>query len=577
MYTLKSRRMSTQRKTMLSLLFLLLVLLLVNVFLLWISTQKLEKEKILSINKQYDNAVNQLELECDLIHSQLINFIDDVDLNTLTRLQGPRAPYDWAKLIKNIQEKLAIILRGQTLLSDLSVYIPTESLIINAKGSLNGSIRRLESSDISEINEYVLGISHRYEIWEGKLIIPVKSVNKKTNEVYYMLFAELSQDAITRDLTNSLSGIEGAKFLCYIPGCNMKIFPASSSGEASIMGDYIGKENDSSIVWNGKQYNLSKNASSQGDLVLYTMISDSTLQNIMSNDNILAIVLAILVVFVGIGYFLMDYKLVNRPLNILLEAFDKVGQNDLSFRLKSHGTNEFSQIFDRFNIMIDNLSKLIDVTEKQKQLLVREELKQLQRQTDPHFFYNSYFLLHRMIKGQDYERAVRISSELGKYLKYITRSIREFVPFHEEYEHAYIYADIQSERFGERIKVEFAEIPDSCTNILIPRWILQPLIENSFLHGLEDKEENGLLKVTFFVTKDGISIIVEDNGENLDDDRLIDLRTKLVSTSGEEITALQNIYRRLCLYYGEGTWMELCRSPLGGLRTQIKVPLRKEN
>ena len=121
-------------------------------------------------------------------------------------------------------------------------------------------------------------------------------------------------------------------------------------------------------------------------------------------------------------------------------------------------------------------------------MIQRAELKQLQSQINPHFLFNSYFLLHRLIKSRNFERAVEISKNMGTYFQFITRNASDTVSLLREYEHAEIYADIQSLRFEGRIAVEVEPLPLCCQSIMVPRLIIQPSIENAFAHRLENKQ-----------------------------------------------------------------------------------------
>ena len=103
----------------------------------------------------------------------------------------------------------------------------------------------------------------------------------------------------------------------------------------------------------------------------------------------------------------------------------------------------------------------------------------------------------------------------------------------------------------------------------MPRLTLQPLIENVFEHGLYNKLENGLLRVSFFVTEKGAVVSVEDNGEECTDEMIHNLQQKLFSKNDGEITGIINIHKRLMHYYrGEGRLI-IERSDLGGLKISV--------
>ncbi len=195
---------------------------------------------------------------------------------------------------------------------------------------------------------------------------------------------------------------------------------------------------------------------------------------------------------------------------------------------------------------------------------------QLQSQINPHFLYNSYFMLHRMIKQQDWERAGRFSRYMGEYFRYITRSAQQTLPLSREVEHARIYAEIQGMRFDGRIRVEFGDLPEQLKEMNVPKLILQPILENAFEHGMREKIADGLVRVQFEMEGFGCRIQVEDNGEELTDERLEALRASLDAPEGE-MTALRNIHRRLNIVLPQCGGIHLSRSPLGGLQVTLVI------
>lgn len=151
------------------------------------------------------------------------------------------------------------------------------------------------------------------------------------------------------------------------------------------------------------------------------------------------------------------------------------------------------------------------------------------------------------------------------------------VTLETEYEHAKTYAYIQGLRFAGRIQIEFEDLPAAYRNLTVPKLILQPLLENAFNYGLNNKVENGLLKVHFLHSKESLTIIVEDNGEELTDESLQSLEDKLNTakdTSADcEMTGLLNIQRRLAIFSDYTYSLTISRSGMGGLC--VSICLRK--
>ncbi len=264
------------------------------------------------------------------------------------------------------------------------------------------------------------------------------------------------------------------------------------------------------------------------------------------------------------------YLAIYRPNLKLRRALHQAQSGDLTNRLENAWSIEFQDLFDHFHAMESRLQAHIEQEYKLRLLVSDAELKQLQYQISPHFLYNTYYLLRRLLTDEEYDKAVELASLLGAYLKYIVRPDEVCAPLHEEVAHARAYSGIQQMRFSRRMRVDFGEIDAKDKERIVPRLVLQPLIENAFAHGLRDKEENGLLRVRFGQTAAGdFEITVEDNGEGLCDERLSTLRCALAEGAGVGGVALCNIDKRVRLVYGAGSGLSVCRSELGGMKVSI--------
>lgn len=291
----------------------------------------------------------------------------------------------------------------------------------------------------------------------------------------------------------------------------------------------------------------------------------------------LYLIFALISFIIIVLYAFFTYRFVHIPLGRLVKAFRKVENGDLSIAIDHHPANEFRYLFMRFNAMVENLKILVEQVYKQKILTQKAELKQLQAQINPHFLYNSFFILHRMVKDGD-QNAVVFSKQIGNYLKFVTRSAEDDVTLISEIQHARIYSDIQAMRFSNRIKVNFDELPGEYENFIVPKLILQPLIENVFEHGLKGKVTNGIVNIYFNFLGKGFFIILEDNGDELSDIQLEKLQ-KLINDQNEDIenTAIININKRIKYKFGEESGLDITRSKLGGLMVVIKFVIQGES
>ena len=197
-------------------------------------------------------------------------------------------------------------------------------------------------------------------------------------------------------------------------------------------------------------------------------------------------------------------------------------------------------------------------------MVQRAELKQLQSQINPHFLYNSFFILHSMAKVGDLERIEEFTLMIGEYFRFITRNGEDFVALEDETRHSRMYTEIQKLRFSRRIKVQFGDLPEGLERVRVPKLIFQPIIENAYEHSLERTEE-GCLSVAFHRTGGFLQIIVENSGD-ISDQEIEQLRKRLDHTpETHEMTGMMQYSqtinpgfrrRERPAYYREVNWAD---------------------
>jgi two-component system sensor histidine kinase YesM len=267
-------------------------------------------------------------------------------------------------------------------------------------------------------------------------------------------------------------------------------------------------------------------------------------------------------------------KLFIRPLDALSEGFAEVEKGALDIELKYGKNDEFRFIYRRFNAMCRRLAALIERDYEQRIRVQNAELKQLQCQINPHFLYNSLFILYRMAKMNDIEGILKLSRHMGGYYQFVTKNASDEVTLEEEIAHVKDYIQIQTIRWADRVRVEFGEAPENLLGMRVPRLILQPLVENAYVHGLQGKLSGGLLRVTFARDEAFLRISVEDNGDGMDAGKAESLRARLDSADRQlEDCGLVNVHRRLLIRYGEGSGLHPGLGELGGLRMEMRITL----
>lgn len=244
------------------------------------------------------------------------------------------------------------------------------------------------------------------------------------------------------------------------------------------------------------------------------------------------------------------YHMVYKPLTVLHKAFREVETGTQDVHITYRASDEFCEIYDHFNKMVDRLHVLIRRVYQQEIESKRSELKQLQSQINPHFLYNCFFIIYRLSKMEDMDTLSDFSRHMGEYFQYVTRSKSDVVALSAEVKHAQDYVHIQDIRFSNRIDIDFEPLPKEFDDLQVPRFILQPILENCYEHGFSNTPRGGTIEVRYRVEEGHLQIIVSNSGASMSQQRCDELLQIMANEkSDSECTGIINVSRRLKLMY----------------------------
>jgi two-component system sensor histidine kinase YesM len=237
-----------------------------------------------------------------------------------------------------------------------------------------------------------------------------------------------------------------------------------------------------------------------------------------------------------------------------------------SFELKSvKNTDEIGLLEHGYNSMMQRVKELIEVEYKGKIDVKTAQLRTLQAQINPHFLNNTLHLIGGMALEKEAPEIYRVTRVIGDLLRYSISTGSDLVMFKDELKHMQNYIFIQEQRFMGRCQV-IVEMDEISLESRLPKFTLQPIVENAFEHGLQKKEGSWLVEVRVRRVRNQILIAVQDNGVGLDEEKLSNIRKGL--HSGNEINlkyaeyedeqsgkrkgiGLKNVDSRLKLHFGE--------------------------
>lgn len=285
---------------------------------------------------------------------------------------------------------------------------------------------------------------------------------------------------------------------------------------------------------------------------------------------------ALLLMSCLVAYLL--YVQVQVPVRLLVGGFQRLKQGDYSARVEIKGKNEFSFLSGRFNSMVEQIQKLIENVLMEKIHVREARLKQLQSQINPHFFYNCFSFITSMAKLDNMGAVVGMSHNLSRYYRYTTRQERDLVALSEETEFVTHYLEIQKMRMS-RLQYE-VHIPPQMRKRDLPPLVLQPLVENAVIHGIEPVSKEGLVRITGTCNGRVMTLTVEDDGKGMTPEEIIVLENKLGKAMDEEMgCGLWNVHQRMRLRFGEDAGLTIAPSSLGGLQVKLQwlLPLTDNN
>ena len=294
-------------------------------------------------------------------------------------------------------------------------------------------------------------------------------------------------------------------------------------------------------------------------------------------ETILPLLLLLMIAVTGVIYWYS--KDFSSRVELLVKKFRRAETGDLSVSEKISGTDEIAVLDQQFNRMLGKLDQLIKTSYVQKLENKEAQLKNLQLQINPHFLYNTLETISSIAAVKQVFVVCDICGKLGEIFRYsLGKNYGELVPLEQEMTHIKNYMFIQKIRYGDRLQV-FYNIDVDAAHVHIPRFILQPIVENAISHGLSNLTSVGTLEVSAFEKKDRLYIEIEDDGEGMVREKVAEI-TRFINTAkpveGKKNIGIRNVNQRIKLAYGEAYEITIRSAPYQGSRFTIQLPIMRK-
>lgn len=293
------------------------------------------------------------------------------------------------------------------------------------------------------------------------------------------------------------------------------------------------------------------------------------------------LMLQYILVYLGMLFltFLMAHSLAHSVTNRLSSIISQMNQI-------RHGTpvpmdspiyhDEVGDLIDTYNYMTRKMEQLMEDQRKSAEELRIAEFNSLQAQINPHFLYNTMDMINWMaLQGQTSEISSAVQ-KLSRFYKLTLSRKNSISTIGDEEEHVSIYLQIQNMRYHDNISF-ISDIPDKLTEYQIPKLTLQPVIENSVLHGILEKDsKSGTIVLTGWMEDQDVVLLISDDGVGIPPDKLSDIISGSGAGSGKGTNiAVYNTHRRLQILYGSSYGLSYTSQQGQGTEVQIRLPARK--
>ncbi|MDF2524256.1 MAG: yesM2 [Clostridiales bacterium] len=353
-------------------------------------------------------------------------------------------------------------------------------------------------------------------------------------------------------------------------------FTPLNSSNSSYFETMIGSDDPDYVNYSedGKKYVAIYSTFNSGKWHIVKTVPEAVLYKDLNKIQFYSILVGIITLIIMFNVTIIYTRKITKPIDVMMHQMKKVEAGNLDVRVESNVYNELDNLSESFNNMIYQIRQLMEdivTVEHNKNEL---ELEVLHAQINPHFLYNTLNTIRWMakIKGED-----SISDALVALVKLLRVSIsfgKNMIMLQDEIEYIENYILIQKLRFNQLFEIHY-DIKEEHKKLYIPKLILQPIVENSLIYGIDEaekREETVIINIFTREKDDHIEIVVKDNGSGIDEEVLANIFKQEQDINRFSKVGLNNVNQRLKLYLGEAFGLQITSTVGIGTTVIISVP-----
>ena len=522
--------------------------------------QQLDKQVMYSLEQQLNYVLEEMEGQMTRIQIEISQLRRETDTVRLSSAPNMMDLYDRIMQINFIQERLYAIELNNPLIKNIVLYMPVlEKKILAVATDKNESVvQSIDKDEVLDAWKKALDCTYVVSSVGNDLlyadITPYPSKNLDGTQPKMIFLVQYDLDKIGDYLADVLPNIS-VQYILFDDEKNVILTNENDTEMQNVLnqiasGDTAVESIHTANLMGNPYFVLTDNASFMKTQFALYVSREEALASLEVYTNWIWL-LFVLICTAAVAYCIYIFRNVHVPIRHLAAAFGQLEKGNMDVRVSMRGPGELNYLNKRFNETVQKLQTTIDQLYRQQIMMQQAQLKQMQAQINPHFLYNNFFILDNMIVMEDYENASNLCRKMGGYFRYVTRDGRSMVFLNEELEHAIDYIEIQNIRFGRRMKITYDELPESYENSKVPRLILQPILENAFVHSLNLNRPDEMLNLGISRDETYIIITIENSGE-ITPEKIAELQGMLDKKWTAERTGLINVHQRLLMTHGVG-------------------------
>ena len=310
-----------------------------------------------------------------------------------------------------------------------------------------------------------------------------------------------------------------------------------------------------------------------GWTIIEEMPSSFVLSDVYRAYIIISIIIGICFLISLVISYLVAGK-VSKPLLDLCDSLNQVKEGNFDVVSKVAGYDEINLLKSSFNGMAQEIKKLLEDIKNKEAYKRRIENDLLRAQINPHFLYNTLFSIKCLAETRRPEEVSEMISALIDFLKMTLRKDADLICLSEEFIITEKYLVLQQMRYGDKLSFEF-EPDEKTTQCMVPALILQPIVENAIFHGIEAKNEMGIIVISSEIQNERLIISISDDGAGMNEDtleRVIDTCTNKEYTRNESI-GIANVSGRIKVDFGNEYGLHIESEAGIGTTVTIELPI----